>query len=348
MAQAPKSTFKNGQPKKNKKNKNKNKNKSKEVNKMTTKKKVNKENEIKKETKEMKLPDVKQIPEVLEKNQMTINLKPELTRDDFGKEMWIDLEDLVLDEDTQRSPMENHVKKIAKNLDPKAFGRISVSLRSDGKYYVTDGWHRTLACKSLGMKEVPCIVIENKVEEEKQAKKNDALQFLKINENSSSVSAIDKYKIGVSGEVEEWLRVKECVESNGLLVGTSASRVNAVASIYKYINSSQKPELIAKKMEHMKTAIGILNDITGVLGITNISINAMCLFVREYISEGMITIEDAMNAFSKVDLRQMITNAQTLKNTNTGGNVITSLAYLLYKEYNNHTRGEKLPPRFEI
>ena len=55
-----------------------------------------------------------------------------------------------------------------------------------------------------------------------------------------------------------------------------------------------------------------------------------------------------MNAFSKVDLRQMITNAQTLKNTNTGGNVITSLAYLLYKEYNHHTKGEKLPPRFEI
>lgn len=343
MAQQTKASFKNGQPKKNstnnKKNnknkKNKNKNKSKEVNFMNTKKQV-------------KLPDVEQIPEVLEKNQLTINLKPELTRDDFGKEMWIDLEDLVLDEDTQRSPMENHVKKIAKNLDPKAFGRISVSLRSDGKYYVTDGWHRTLACKSLGMKEVPCIVIENKVEEEKQAKKNDALQFLKINENSSSVSAIDKYKIGVSGEVEEWLRVKECVESNGLKVGTSASRVNAVASIYKYINSSQKPELVTKKMGHMKTAIGILNDITGVLGITNISINAMCLFVREYISEGMITIEDAMNAFSKVDLRQMITNAQTLKNTNSGGNVITSLAYLLYKEYNNHTRGEKLPPRFEI
>ena len=297
---------------------------------------------------EMKLPEVKDIPEVLEKNQMTINLKPELTREDFGKEMWIDLDDLFLDEDTQRSPMENHVKKIAKNLDPKAFGRISVSLRADGKYYVTDGWHRTLACKSLGMKEVPCIVIENKVEETKQAKKNDALQFLKINENSSSVSAIDKYKIGVSGEVEEWLRVKECIESNGLKVGTSASRVTAVASIYKYINSSQKPEMITKKMEHMKIAIGILNDITGVLGITNISINAMCLFVREYISEGMITVEDAMNAFSKVDLRQMITNDQTLKNTNTGGNVITSLAYLLYKEYNLHTKGKKLPPSFEI
>lgn len=310
----------------------------------------NKTNEVKKkENNEVEIKkDIQIVPEVLEKNQMTINLKPELTRADFGKEMWISLEDLKLDEDTQRSPMDNHVKKIAKNLDPKAFGRISVSLRNDGKYYVTDGWHRTLACKSLGMTEVPCIVIENKTEVIKQAKKNDALQFLKINENSSSVSAIDKYKIGVSGEVEEWLRVKECVESNGLKVGTSASRVNAVASIYKYINSSQKPELVAKKMEHMKIAIGILNDITGVLGITNISINAMCLFVREYISEGMITVEDAMNAFSKVDLRQMITNAQTLKNTNSGGNVITSLAYLLYKEYNNHTKGEKLPPRFEI
>lgn len=360
MAQTKKSDPNKGHPSNHKKKKNNNGNnnknnndnknkKPKEDKNMNTTKKENKEEKTTKEIKEdVKLPEVKDVKEILDKNQITINLKPEITRADFGKEVWISLDDLVLDEDTQRSPMENHVKKIAKNLDPKAFGRISVSLRSDGKYYVTDGWHRTLACKSLGMKEVPCIVIENKTDEIKKAKKNDALQFLKINENSSSVSAIDKYKIGVSGEVEEWLRVKECVESNGLKVGTSASRVNAVASIYKYVNSSKNPETIAKKMDHMKLAIGILNDITGVLGITNISINAMCLFVREYISEGMITRKDAMNAFSKVDLRQMITNAQTLKNTNTGGNVITSLAYLLYKEYNNHTKGEKLPPRFEI
>ena len=36
---------------------------------------------------EEKMPDVKDIPEILEKNQTTINLKPELTREDFGKEM---------------------------------------------------------------------------------------------------------------------------------------------------------------------------------------------------------------------------------------------------------------------
>lgn len=293
--------------------------------------------------------EVKETKEVkVEPKQEVINLRPDITRESFGKEIWVNVEDLVVDEDTQRTSMETHIKKIMKNFDAKAFGRISVSKREDGKYYVTDGWHRTQVCKRLGIKEVPCIVIENKEKETKQAKKQDALQFLRINENSSSVSAIDKYKIGVSAEVEEWLRVKECVECNGLKVGTSASRINAVASIYKYINSSQKPETIKKKMEHMKIALNILNDITGIEGITNISINAMCLFVREYISEGMITKEDAMNAFSKVDLRQMIINAQTLKNTNTGGNIITSLAYLLYKEYNNATKGNKLPPRFEI
>ena len=322
---------------------NKNDNKSKTTNSRQTKTKVNTKpvapkEEVKKETKEDKV----------EPKQEVINLRPDITRESFGKEIWVNVEDLVVDEDTQRSSMETHIKKIMKNFDAKAFGRISVSKREDGKYYVTDGWHRTQVCKRLGLKEVPCIMIENKEKETKQAKKQDALQFLRINENSSSVSAIDKYKIGVSAEVEEWLRVKECVECNGLKVGTSASRINAVASIYKYINSSQKPENIAKKMEHMKIALNILNDITGVDGIINISINAMCLFVREYISEGVITKEDAMNAFSKVDLRQMIINAQTLKNTNTGGNIITSLAYLLYKEYNNVTKGKKLPSRFEI
>ena len=335
-------------PKGIQKKKNNKKNNKKKNNKNKGDRRMPKKNDNKQTNQEVVNKEVAVATEEVIENQETMNLMPELTRADFGKEKWIAIDKLELDEDTQRSPMENHVKKIARNLDPKAFGRISVSLRSDGKYYVTDGWHRTLACRSLGMKEVPCIVIENKSEETKQAKKNDALQFLKINENSSAVSAIDKYKIGVSGEIEEWLRVQECIESNGLQAGTSANKVSAVASIYKYVNSSQKPEMIAKKMKHMKTAIAILNDITGVAGITNISINAMCLFVREYIAEGMITKNDALNAFSKVDLRQMITNAQTLKNTNTGGNVITSLAYLLYKEYNAHTKGEKLPPKFEI
>lgn len=348
MAQENKSK---GVKKKNKDNKdNKKKKKSKiktKGDRKMSKKNNNKEQEVVNNEVAEKEVAEKEVAVTIE-NQETMNLMPELTRADFGKEKWIPIDKLELDEDTQRSPMETHVKKIARNLDPKAFGRISVSLRSDGKYYVTDGWHRTLACRSLGMKEVPCIVIENKSEETKQAKKNDALQFLKINENSSAVSAIDKYKIGVSGEIEEWLRVRDCIESNGLQAGTSANKVSAVASIYKYVNSSQKQEMIEKKMEHMKTAIAILNDITGVAGITNISINAMCLFVREYIAEGIITKNDALNAFSKVDLRQMITNAQTLKNTNTGGNIITSLAYLLYKEYNAHTKGEKLPPKFEI
>lgn len=273
---------------------------------------------------------------------------PDLKREDFGVEMWLNVDILRKDNDAQRSQTESQVKKITGAFKPSSFGRISVSHRKDGFYYVTDGWHRVLSCRQLGIPEVPCIVIENEEDDIKQAKKQDALQFLTINENTSAVSAIDKYRVGVAGEVETWLRVKEVVEYNNLKVGTSASRINAVASIYKYINSSNKPETIAKKMEHMKITLGILNNVTGVEGITNISINAMCLFVREYISEGIITEDDALNVFAKINLRQMITNAQTLKNTNTGGNVITSLAYLLYKEYNNITKGVKLPPRFEI
>ena len=192
---------------------NKNDNKSKTTNSRQTKTKVNTKpvapkEEVKKETKEDKV----------EPKQEVINLRPDITRESFGKEIWVNVEDLVVDEDTQRSSMETHIKKIMKNFDAKAFGRISVSKREDGKYYVTDGWHRTQVCKRLGLKEVPCIMIENKEKETKQAKKQDALQFLRINENSSSVSAIDKYKIGVSAEVEEWLRVKECVECNGLKV----------------------------------------------------------------------------------------------------------------------------------
>lgn len=49
---------------------------------------------------------------------------------------------LVVDPKVQRALNMNRVKNMAENLDENALGVLTVSLRSDGRYYIVDGQHR--------------------------------------------------------------------------------------------------------------------------------------------------------------------------------------------------------------
>lgn len=268
----------------------------------------------------------------------------EFNKEDFGVEMWIPTEELLIDEETQRGIMVGQVEKIINEFNPTSFGRITVSKRADG-YYVTNGQHRLVALRKIGIDKAPCIVIENPNTDEKEMKKFDAINFLEINQNSQAVRAIDKYRIGVSAQLEDWLRVKEVIEENGLRAGTTKNSVNAIACIYRYINSSTKPETIEKKKKQMSKAIHILKDTVGVSEITHVSLQAMCIIIREYVDTNLTTVEKIINKFSKIDITTLLNTAITLKNSGMQKNIVTGLAQVLTQEYNNKCRKkeEKLP-----
>ena len=279
----------------------------------------------------------------MEKNIKT-NKKKSFTKEDFGVEVWLKVSDLIIDEDTQRGSMSAQIQKLVDDFNPNSFGRIMVSKRKDG-YYVTDGQHRKLCALKMGIKEVPCILIDNICEDENDAKKNDAKQFLNINQNSQTVRAIDKYRIGVSAQLPDWLHVKDVIETNGLRAGTTINSVNAIASIYKYINSSKNIGTIKSKKNQMSKAINILNDSIGVQNINHLSLQATCILVREYIDTKITTVDDFIVKFNKSDMHKLIANAQMLKNNDAKKNVITFLAFLMAQEYNNNTKKDidKLP-----
>ena len=256
---------------------------------------------------------------------------------DFGVEMWIPTEKLMIDEETQRGIMISQVEKIINEFNPSSLGRITVSKRKDG-YYVTNGQHRLIALRKIGIDKAPCIVIENPYEEEKDMKKFDAINFLEINQNSQAVRAIDKYRIGVSAQLEDWLRVKQVIEENGLRAGTTRNSINALACIHRYINSSKNPKTITKKKNQMSKAIKILNETVGVPEITHVSLQAMCIIIREYVDTKITTVDKIITRFNKIEMQKLLSTAITMKNNGTQKNVVTGLAQMLVQEYNNKCR----------
>ena len=169
-------------------------------------------------------------------------------------------------------------------------------------------------------------------------KKHDAIQFLEINENTQTVRAIDKYRIGVSAKLPDWLNVKEVIEGNDLRAGTTLNSVNAIACIYRYINSSKNEQRVQEKKMQMFNAIKVLNNTVGVSKITNVSLQAMCIIIREYVDTNATTVDLLIDKFSKVNLDSMISSAITMKNNGTRKNVVSYLAFLLVQEYNSHVR----------
>lgn len=268
----------------------------------------------------------------------------EFKKEDFGVEVWLPVDKLVVDEEVQRTLMPSQVKKIVNDFSPQAFGRLTVSKCGDSDlYYIQNGQHRAESARLLGIREVPCIVVDSKTQQQQ------ATNFIKINQNAMQVSALDKYRIGHKAGVKEWCRVKEVVEDRcGLEVGSGQNKINAIGSIYKYLNDAKLESSIEVKMNTLEHALNILNGSVGVDGICQISILGMCIFVREYISTDIITVEDAIKRFKSLDVRGLITKAQTLKANGTRTKIVTYFAWLLYTEYNRGLKTNKLPLRIDI
>lgn len=259
------------------------------------------------------------------------------SRECFGVEKWISLDKLNIDLRTQRNLMEGQVKKIVKEFSPSAFGRIIISMNPDenGKHHIQDGQHRVAALKLLGYEEAPCIMVDA------QTTKKEAENFLLINLNSAQVSSLDKYRIGVSANVHEYLAIKECLDAVGLEAGTGDKKISAVASISSYINSPSKEEARIKKRMTMKTALEILKETAGVENINQTSILSMCIFCKHFVDNGHTDKETVIERFKDIDITSCIKKAQAWKNNSTKTKVVTCLAYILCDEYNKGLKGKK-------
>ena len=264
------------------------------------------------------------------------------TKEMFGEDAWIPIEKLKIDMRVQRELQETHVTKLLGKFDPSAFGRLSVNLREDGFYYVSDGQHRLEIAKRLGLSEVPCVV--NRLE----SLRDEGRSFIKINQNSAKVSGIDKYRIGVSSEVEEYLRVKECVDYAGLRIGTGLNQINCVSAIYRLINHATLLTSIEANMRNMKKTLYILNKCYGVDGINHLTVTGLYIFVRTYLETGLTTTEAIIERLSTINIKELIAKANDMK-YNGKGKTVSYVAYLFLIEYNKKLKvSNKLPMHIEV
>ena len=264
------------------------------------------------------------------------------TREMFGIDMWIPVDKLKVDIRVQRELQDTHVDKLQKKFDPAAFGRISVSLREDGYYYVQDGQHRVALAKAVGLTEVPCIV------QSLESLRDEGRAFIKINENSAKITGVDKYRIGVASEVIEYMRIKECVDYAGLRIGTGVNAINCVSCIYRAINQATLLSSIEANMRSMKKTLYILNKCYGVEGINHLTVQGMFLFAKTYLEAGYTDVETCINRFNNINIKDLIARAYDMKN-NGKGRTISYVAYLFLVEYNKKLKPtNKLPMHIEV
>ena len=264
------------------------------------------------------------------------------TKEMFGIDMWIPIDKLKVDIRVQRELQETHVDKLHKKFDPAAFGRISVSPREDGYYYVQDGQHRVALAKAVGLTEVPCIV------HSLESLRDEGRAFIKINENSAKITGVDKYRIGVASEVVEYLRIKECVDYAGLRIGTGVNAINCVSCIYRAINQATLLSSIEANMRSMKKTLYILNKCYGVEGINHLTVQGMFLFAKTYLEAGYTDVETCINRFNNINIKDLIARAYDMKN-NGKGRTISYVAYLFLVEYNKKLKPtNKLPMHIEV
>ena len=264
------------------------------------------------------------------------------TREMFGIDMWIPVDKLKVDIRVQRELQDTHVDKLQKKFDPAAFGRISVSPREDGYYYVQDGQHRVALAKAVGLTEVPCIV------QSLESLRDEGRAFIKINENSAKITGVDKYRIGVASEVIEYMRIKECVDYAGLRIGTGVNAINCVSCIYRAINQATLLSSIEANMRSMKKTLYILNKCYGIEGINNLTVQGLFLFAKTYLETGYTDVETCINRFNNINIKDLIARAYDMKN-NGKGRTISYVAYLFLVEYNKKLKPtNKLPMHIEV
>jgi hypothetical protein len=165
-----------------------------------------------------------------------------------GHLRWVTVSDLVINERAQRDLRPGWAAQIAAEFDPDRFQPPLVSAR-DGQFFVIDGQHRIEALRVLGWDDqlVQCWVYENKSEAE------EADLFLWHN-NRKTVTAFDKFQIGVVAERPDEQDINRIVLASGLRVSHADTGIRAVGALRKVY--SHGPKVLARTLRIVRDSYG--------------------------------------------------------------------------------------------
>lgn len=143
---------------------------------------------------------------------------------------------LIVDKAYQRDAIAHKIGIISKNWSWVACGVITVGKR-DGKLWVIDGQHRTLAAlKNSNVKELPCIVF-NTIGQKKEAR-----GFYDVNNLRKAMSAMDKFRALLVAGDDSALYLKNCCDQLGIEIvpcPSTGKQMKCVAKALALVQSNK-------------------------------------------------------------------------------------------------------------
>jgi hypothetical protein len=126
------------------------------------------------------------------------------------------------------------IRRILRDFTWARFGAITVARTKDNGYAVIDGQHRVIAARTLGIADVPAVIVSGDTADQ-------AADFVGINTTRTSVATIDKFRARVASGDETACEVAELLSrldiSTDVAAGTSLQprQTRAVTLLEKMI-----------------------------------------------------------------------------------------------------------------
>ena len=168
---------------------------------------------------------------------------------DYG--VTLNLAELKIDPQAQRTLNERRAQTMADTLVPEAIGSIVVSERVNGDRYIVDGMHRGRASGLNGLTTIVGEVHHNLSQQE------EAILFLIKNRESNKPNPLDEYKVGLTAGLPLFIDTDKVLKSHGLDVGsTSANSVGAVSGILR-ITDDYGPDILDRVLTIAEESWGL-------------------------------------------------------------------------------------------
>ena len=261
----------------------------------------------------------------------------DFSRSSFGRELWVNASEIYVNPLSQRKRVNKHVKDIIKEFDPNKFGRIIISYRpgydKDGKYHIIEGQHRFEAATTLGVKEIPCVLIPTK------NIKEDADAYLGYNTNRQHTTGADKYRIGLTAEDPKWLKVKEMLIYAGMPWEPEKVKLT-------YLGAIARHSFFNHSYENTFEAFNIMSKIWNPEECGSSILGGIIVFYINYIKgpSPQTTAETFITKIKNDGMtpKEIVSDATELKLKMGSGDIKHHVANLLVGRYNTKTRKKSL------
>ena len=220
---------------------------------------------------------------------------------------------LLVDSDYQRDEFLSHVKvsTLIYKWNPNKMDALRVSNRKDEKAFaVIDGCHRLLAAKYLGMKYVPCEILDLS-DDPKQRQIEEARLFATQNDELDKLTPLQKHKANCLCGVKENLFVQKMIEKYDIKVKTNCGRgYGKIGELTGFSQALKIAKANEKLLDHTLNILYSARWNISHVGLGNFTLSAVSNVLRLHAECTEDVKEILINSLIKITPEQFIANSR--------------------------------------